>query len=94
MPRKFVSILEEQFSISNVYSVIRKLTVTNATHRLRNEVARVKYCTNSEKGSWLRPKSLRMMQDKVNWVIDSEIASKNATFLNNVVVFLGNSGIP
>ena len=70
-----------------------KPTVTKATQRLKKEVPMVKYCTNSEKGSVLRPKSLRMMQDNVNWVIDSEIASKNATFLSRIVVFFGCSGI-
>ena len=73
---------------------ITKLTVTNAPDRLKKEVPKVKYCTNSEKGSVLRPNSLSMMQDKVNWVMDSEIASKNVTFINNVVVLFGCSGIP
>ena len=74
--------------------IIVEPTVTKATHRLRKDVPTVKYCTNSEKGSVLRPKSLRMMQDKVNWVIDSEIASKNDTFLSRMAVFFGCSGIP
>ena len=61
--------------------------------RLKLEVAILKYWKNLAVGLSLTPNILKMILLKVNWEIDSVVASKNETFLLNFSSLFGKSGM-